>query len=139
MSTSPSTGRQLAEVPLAGIDDVDRAVRAAAKGFGEWRKVGPKERAQCMESFAKRIREHAKELALIDCVDSGNALAGMEGDMHWTAESLDYFAGLITEVKGETSSHGPRHLNVLARQPYGVVAKSATSTTSTSLANSARM
>ena len=123
VSHSPSTGKRLAEVPLAGAEDVDRAVKAAAKGFGEWRKVGLKERAKCMETFANRIRENAKALALIDCVDSGNALAGMEGDMHWTADSLDYFAGLITEVKGETSSHGPRHMNMLTRQPYGVVAK----------------
>lgn len=123
ISHSPSTGKRLAEVPLAGAEDVDRAVKAAAKGFGEWRKVSLKERAKCMEAFAKRIRENAKELALIDCVDSGNALSGMEGDMHWTADSLDYFAGLITEVKGETSSHGPRHMNLLTRQPYGVVAK----------------
>ncbi len=123
VSNSPSTGKQLAEAPLAGAEDVDRAVKAAAKGFDEWRRVGLKERAKCMETFAKRIRENAKELALIDCVDSGNALSGMEGDMHWTADSLDYFAGLITEVKGETSSHGPRHMNLLTRQPYGVVAK----------------
>ena len=123
VSTSPSTGKRLAEVPLAGAEDVDRAVKAAARGFGEWRKVGPKERAKCMEAFAKRIREHAKELALVDCVDSGNALVGMEADMHWTADSLDYFAGMITEVKGETSSQGPRHMNLLTRQPYGVVAK----------------
>ncbi len=123
VSHSPSTGKRLAEVPLAGAEDVDRAVKAAVKGFAEWRKVGLKERAKCMEAFAKRIREHAKELALMDCVDSGNALSGMEGDMQWTADSLDYFAGLITEVKGETSSHGPRHMNLLTRQPYGVVAK----------------
>ena len=56
-------------------------------------------------------------------MDSGNAVKGMEGDMHWTADSLDYFAGLLTEVKGTTSSQGPRHMNLTLRQPYGVVAK----------------
>lgn len=123
VSTSPSTGRKLAELPLAAAEDVDRAVKAAARGFVEWRKVGIKERAKCLEAFAKRIRENAKELALIDAVDSGNAVKGMEGDMHWTADSLEYFAGLVTEIKGETSSQGPRHVNFTRRQPYGVVAK----------------
>ena len=47
----------------------------------------------------------------------------MRGDMFWTADSLRYFAGLITEIKGETSSQGPRHLNFTRRQPYGVVAR----------------
>jgi betaine-aldehyde dehydrogenase len=123
VSINPSTGRQLAEVPYADAGDVDRAVKAAAKGFSEWRKVGIRERAQCLERFAKRIREHAKELALVDAVDSGNAIKGMEGDMHWSADSFDYFAGLVTEIKGETSSQGPRHLNFTRRQPYGVVVK----------------
>jgi betaine-aldehyde dehydrogenase len=122
-SISPSTGRPLAEVPYANEADVDAAVRAAAEGFREWRRVPIRERAKCLEQFAKRIRDSAKELALIDAVDAGNAVKGMEGDMHWTADSLEYFAGLITEIKGETSSQGPRHVNMTRRQPYGVVAK----------------
>ncbi len=122
-STSPSTGRKLADVPYAGEEDVDCAVRAAMKGFQEWRRVGIKERARCLEALARRIRERAKELAIIDAVDAGNAVKGMEGDMHWTADTLEYFAGLVTEIKGETSSQGPRHLNLTRRQPYGVVAK----------------
>jgi betaine-aldehyde dehydrogenase len=59
----------------------------------------------------------------MDAVDSGNAIVGMRGDMTWKVDSLRYFAGLITEIKGETSSQGPRHINLTRRQPYGVVAK----------------
>ena len=59
----------------------------------------------------------------MDCVDAGNALSGMVGDVDWTVDTLRYFAGLVTEIKGETSSYGPRHLNFTRRQPYGVVAK----------------
>jgi betaine-aldehyde dehydrogenase len=122
-SINPSTGRKLGDVPYADANDVDFALKAAAKGFLEWRKVGVKERARCLEAWAKRVRSEAKRLALIDAVDSGNAVKGMEGDMHWTADSLEYFAGLITELKGSTSSQGPRHMNFTRRQPYGVVAK----------------
>lgn len=123
VSTNPSTGRPLAQVPFADADDVDRAVKAAAKGFREWRRAGIGERAKCIEAFGREIRRHAKEIALIDAVDSGNAVKGMENDMHWTADSLEYFAGLMTEIKGETSSLGGRHLNLTRRQPYGVVAR----------------
>jgi len=122
-SINPSTGRKLGDVPYADAGDVDLAVKAAAKGCAEWRKVSMRERARCLEAWAKRVREQAKRLALIDAVDSGNAVKGMQGDMHWTADSLEYFAGLVTEVKGSTSSQGPRHMNFTRRQPYGVVAK----------------
>lgn len=120
---NPSTGEKLAELPFAGPKDVDRAVAAAKKAFAEWGRTPMRERAKCLEKLARRIEEKADQLALIDAVDSGNAVTGMRGDMTWTADSLRYFAGLVTEVKGETSTMGPRHMNLTRRQPYGVVAK----------------
>ena len=120
---NPSNLEKLGDVPDATEKDVDRAVAAAKAAFVEWRRVPIDERARCLEALARRIEDHAEDLALIDAVDAGNALVGMLGDMDWTARTLRYFAGLITEIKGESSSHGPRHLNVTRRSPYGVVAK----------------
>jgi betaine-aldehyde dehydrogenase len=120
---NPSNLEKLGEVPEATEKDIDQAVAAAKTAFEEWRQVPIAERARCLEALAKRIDDNADELALMDAVDSGNALNGMRGDMDWTSATLRYFAGLITEIKGESSSHGPRHLNVTRRQPYGVVAK----------------
>jgi betaine-aldehyde dehydrogenase len=120
---NPSTREKLGEVPAATEQDVDRAVQAAKKGFRDWSRLPLKERADALFKLADRILAHADELALMDTLDSGNAITGMRGDMIWTADSLRYFAGLITEIKGETSAQGPRHLNFTRRQPYGVVAK----------------
>ena len=123
VSINPSNMDKLGDVPAASEADVDRAVTAAKAGFREWSRVSIKERARCLMLLAERVEKHADELALMDAVDSGNAIVGMRGDMTWTADSLRYFAGLITEIKGETSSQGPRHINLTSRQPYGVVAK----------------
>ena len=120
---NPSNLEKLGEVPEATEKDIDRAVAAAKAAFEEWRQVPIAERARCLEALAKRIDDNAEELALMDAIDSGNALNGMRGDMEWTSATLRYFAGLITEIKGESSSHGPRHLNITRRQPFGVVAK----------------
>jgi betaine-aldehyde dehydrogenase len=122
-SINPSTGERLADVPLAGAADVARAVAAAKRASAPWGRTPARERARCLEALARRIEDDAGRLALMDAVDSGNAIAGMRDDMAWTAETLRYFAGLVTEIKGETSSQGPRHLNLTRRQPYGVVAK----------------
>jgi betaine-aldehyde dehydrogenase len=120
---NPATMEKLGEVPAATDADVDRAVQAAKTAFREWGRVPPKERAAALDKLADRVAQHAAELALMDAVDSGNAVVGMRGDMTWTADSLKFFAGLITEIKGETSTQGPRHLNFTRRQPFGVVAK----------------
>ena len=93
---------KLADVPSAGDADVHAAVSAAKTAFQEWSRMPIKERARCLELLADRIEKNADELALLDAVDSGNAIVGMHGDMIWTADWLRYCAGLVTEIKGET-------------------------------------
>ena len=122
-SINPSNLEKLADIPAAGEADIDAAVQAAKAGFKEWSRAPIKERARCLELLADRIEENAGELALLDAVDSGNAITGMHGDMIWTADWLRYCAGLVTEIKGETFSQRDRHLNLTRRQPFGVVAK----------------
>ena len=120
---NPSTGEKLGAVPLAGEADVDRAVAAAKQAFTDWSRTPIAERAVLIEAVADRMDELRDELGMIDCIDAGNALGGMKGDVDWTVETYRYFAGLIREVKGETFSERPGHLNLTRRQPYGVVAK----------------
>ncbi|MBL93938.1 MAG: aldehyde dehydrogenase [Magnetovibrio sp.] len=122
-SINPANSEHLGDVPLAGEADVNRAVAAAKLAFADWSRLPIKERAQALNTFADKLVEHKNELALMDSVDSGNALSGMKGDVDWTAATLRFFAGLLTEIKGETSSQGAGHLNLTHRQPYGVVAK----------------
>jgi len=122
-SINPSTGTHLGEVPLADESDVDRAVAAAKAAFHDWSRIPIKERASLLEGLADAWRSCRDELGMMDCVDSGNALVGMKGDVDWSADTMDYFAGLIREIKGESFSEQPGHLNFTRRQPYGVVAK----------------
>lgn len=120
---NPSNGDVLGEVPLANEADVDCAVAAAKAAFPAWAALPVTARAEHLIRLADAIGEHADHLALMDAVDSGNAVSGMRGDMKWTSDTYRYFAGLVTEMKGETMSREPGHLNVTLRQPYGVVAK----------------
>ncbi len=120
---NPSNGDVLGEAPLASEEDVDAAVAAAKAAFPAWAAMPVNKRAEILVQLAETIDEHADDLALMDAVDSGNAVTGMRGDMKWTSDTYRYFAGLITEIKGESMSREPGHLNVTLRQPYGVVAK----------------
>jgi betaine-aldehyde dehydrogenase len=120
---NPSNKDVLGEVPLASEADVDKAVAAAKKAFPAWAALPVTKRAGYLVKLADAIDENADTLALMDAVDSGNAKSGMLGDMKWTSDTYRYFAGFVTEMKGETMSREPGHLNITLRQPYGVVAK----------------
>ena len=122
-TTSPSTGQSLGHVAWAGASDVDAAVQAALAGFREWRRVRPLERGRVLREAAAIIRANGRELALIDAADCGNPVAEMVRDAEVAAASLEYFAGLVLELKGDTLPVGEGSLNYTVREPLGVVVR----------------
>jgi betaine-aldehyde dehydrogenase len=106
---SPGSGQSLGSVSDASADDVDRAVAAA--------------RARILRRVAQIVRDNARELALLDALDCGNPAAAMVGDAAIAASQIDFFAGLVTEMKGASIPMGPDRLNTSVREPLGVVAR----------------
>lgn len=122
-SGNPATGEDLGTVADANAEDVDRAVRAAHAAFPAWRATAPLQRAKLLREAAQRLRAAAEGLALLDAADCGNPVRAMLGDVQSSAAALDFFAGLVTEMKGETIPMGPGALNYTLREPLGVVAR----------------
>jgi betaine-aldehyde dehydrogenase len=120
---NPSTGETLARIAIGGASDVDAAVAAARDGFAEWRAVAPLERARTLRRIAELLRQNAGELALIDAANCGNPVREMLSDAMIAAAQLDFFAGLVTEMKGASIPMGPHAVNFSVREPVGVVAR----------------
>ena len=120
---SPGDGSLLGTVAMAGVDDVDDIVESAHAGFEVWKKVPPAERAKVLKEAASRLRQHVKELAMLDAADCGNPVKEMEGDIFAAAAIFDFFAGLVTEMKGASIPMGTHAVNFSVREPLGVVAR----------------
>jgi betaine-aldehyde dehydrogenase len=103
--------------------DVELMVQAAQEGFKTWRKMKPLERAGLMKKVATVLRDNADDLAMIDAANCGNPIREMKNDARVAAAMIDYCAGLVTEVKGETIPMGPDVVNMTVREPYGVVGR----------------
>ena len=121
--TSPGTGASLGTAVDASAEDVDRAVTAARQAFASWRDTPAQERARAIRRAAAILREHAEELAWIEASDGGNPLTAMLFDVAISADYMDYFAGLVTEIKGCTIPVDAGTLNYTVREPLGVVAR----------------
>jgi betaine-aldehyde dehydrogenase len=120
---NPGTGESLGSAADCGADDIDAAVTAAKAAFKEWRRVPPLERAKMLKEIARVLRENAGELAMIDAADCGNPVAEMIGDATVAAAQIEFFAGLVTEMKGHSIPMGPDRLNFSVREPLGVVGR----------------
>jgi betaine-aldehyde dehydrogenase len=121
--SSPSTGESLGTSADATAEDVDRAVTAARAAFLLWRDAPAQERAKAIRHASAILREHADELAWLEAVDTGNPYQAMAYDVEISASYMDYFAGLVTEIKGDTIPIGAGSLNYTVREPLGVVAR----------------
>lgn len=120
---NPGTGDSLGKVAECGIADIDAAVASAKAAFREWRRVPPLERASSLKRVAQILRENAGELAMIDSADCGNPVKEMLADATIAAAQIEFFAGLVTEVKGASIPMGPDIVNFSVREPRGVIGR----------------
>lgn len=121
----PSTEERLATVPQASAADVDGAVGAAREAFddGRWSGLAPDAKTLVLLRLAALVEEHAEELAVLESLDNGKALAEARGDIAGTAMVLRYYAGWPTKIHGETNPTEARFLSYTVREPVGVCAQ----------------
>src|SRR6266850_1531924 len=121
--TGPGTGESLGKVVDGTAADAEAAIAAAKAAFRDWRRVPPLERAKMLRAIADVLRKNGDELAMIDAADCGNPYAEMIRDANAGAAQLDFYAGLVTEMKGASIPMGPDVINFSVREPFGVVGR----------------
>lgn len=124
-SFSPSDGTQLAELTLAGPEDVDHAVAAARRAFeGPWGQALPSDRAALLRRLGDLITAHAEELAELESLDNGKPIRSTRAIDTPVAAQLAYdFAGWPGKITGHTPTVSvPEHFVYTRREPLGVVA-----------------
>jgi acyl-CoA reductase-like NAD-dependent aldehyde dehydrogenase len=124
-TVNPSTGRVLAQVPYAGADDVDRAVRAAREALdGQWSRTTAAERGRLLFALADLIDAHADELAELESLDNGSTIALSEAALiPLTSAHFRHFAGWTDKIPHRwTDADSPDLSVVVAKEPVGVVA-----------------
>ncbi|MFC5824628.1 aldehyde dehydrogenase family protein [Nonomuraea insulae] len=122
-SVNPATEEVIGRVPAAGPEDVNAAVDAALGAFDAWAGLSMTERAQALRGYARRLREEGKRILDIEVRDTGNTIAKLRHDVASAVRGIEYFAGLGTELKGETIPASADALHYSVRQPYGVVGR----------------
>ena len=122
-SINPANEESLGYVPAASAADVDRAVAAAEAAHPAWAAIEPKERAKLVRKLAQAVRDNFDNILRIEVVDTGNTIAKMRADVATAGDTLDFYAGFATEIKGETIPASGKNLHFTIREPYGVVGR----------------
>ncbi len=120
---NPATGATLAEVPLSGTADVERAVAAARAAYPAWRATSPQNRARALMALRQVLDAHREELAAIVTEDMGKTLPDALGEVGRGIESVEAAIAIPHLLKGENLEGVAGGVDVeMVRQPVGVVA-----------------
>ena len=120
---NPATGEVTAQVGLATVDEVDRAVAAAAEAFGPWSATSLARRTAIMYRFRDLVDRHKEDIAALLTAEHGKVLSDSLGEVQRGLENVEYACGLSEHLKGEFSQEASTGIDVYSiRQPLGVVA-----------------
>ncbi|MDB5795443.1 MAG: 2-formylbenzoate dehydrogenase, partial [Noviherbaspirillum sp.] len=122
-SMNPAYDEEIAQVPAGNAEDIQLAVDAGKAAFPAWSKLHVDERAKHCRQFANAVRGMARELGMLDAIDSGNAFTPMVDDARKGASLHDFFSGLGMEMKGQTIPTPDGGLDYTRPQPFGVVGR----------------
>jgi aldehyde dehydrogenase (NAD+) len=113
-TVNPATEEPLAEVALAGQQDVDRAVRAARTAFEDvWGPMPGAQRAKYIYRIARIIAERAREFAVLESLDNGKPIKeSRDVDVPLASAHFFYYAGWADKLGYAGFGPDPRPLGV---------------------------
>jgi aldehyde dehydrogenase (NAD+) len=113
-TVNPATEEVLAEVAVAGPQDVDRAVQAARQAQETtWGPMRPAERAKYLFRIARLVQERSRELAVLESLDNGKPIReSRDVDVPLTAAHFFYYGGWADKLPYAGLGADPKPLGV---------------------------
>ena len=121
----PATGNEITQISVTDEAQVNFAVEKAREAFkdGRWSKLDPGERKAGLVQLAKLIKRNARELAVLESLESGKPIADIETvDIPEAIDCLLWHAESIDKIYDQVAPTGDDVVSMIVREPIGVVA-----------------
>src|SRR5918996_1947409 len=119
----PSTGQAVADAPVSGPQDVDRAYAAAARAFERWGQSTPSERQHALLEIADAAERRTDDLVRLEAENTGkpHALTASE-EVAPMVDQIRFFAGAARVLEGRSAGeYLAGHTSYVRREPVGVI------------------
>jgi 5-carboxymethyl-2-hydroxymuconic-semialdehyde dehydrogenase len=121
VNESPIDQSAMGQVVAGSIADIDTACLAAERAFPAWAALSGDKRRDILHKVADAIVANAREIALIESYDTGQALRFMSKAAIRGADNFRFFADMAPSARDGDSLPAAEHINYSMRQPIGPV------------------
>ncbi len=118
---SPVDGLKLGDVAAGDSADVDAAARAAAEAFTDWADRPGSERKKILHNVADLIESRAREIAVVESMDTGQTIRFMGAAAIRGAANFRFFADHAPDAANGRSLPTADHINYSTRRAIGPV------------------
>ena len=120
---NPANGEQIAAVPEASFEQVNRAVNGAQRAFAQWSRTTPAQRSNLLLRLADLVERHAEEFAALESLNCGKPyLAVLNDELPAVVDCFRFFAGAARCLQGPLAGeYIEGHTSMIRRDPIGVV------------------
>lgn len=116
----PATGKRLAEVADATVDDAMAALAAADQAFPTFRTLAPRERGDILRRAYEVMTDRCEELALLMTLEMGKPLAEARAEVSYAAAFFRWYAEEAVRISGRYTVNESGTGRVLTmKQPVG--------------------
>jgi len=115
-TVNPATEQEIAQIAVAGEEDIAHAVQTARAAQAKWAALPALERGKYLFRIARLMQERARELAIVETMDGGKPIReSRDIDIPLAAAHFFHYAGWADKL-----AYG---LAGRAHRPHGVVAQ----------------
>ena len=117
----PSTSEVVAEVCVAGEEEVSHAVESALRAWKSWSELPPRERAKLLRKFSERIKEE-KMYSDAEMIDSGLPRSVSARISHGALRrAFEYYSEWCDKLTSDVVQFDQRAFDFTLKEPFGVV------------------
>ena len=118
---SPVNNEKIGSIASGAEEDIELACDIAKNVSDEWRKTSGKIKQKLLHKIADGIEKRAREIALVESYDSGQAIRFMSKAAIRSAANFRFFADMAPNACDGKALPADQHLNYSIRQPIGPV------------------
>ncbi len=120
---NPASQEVVARVPMASVEEVDKAVASAKAAFQSWRNTSQGTRMRVMLKLQQLVRDNTQKLAELITLEHGKTLPDAEGEVGRGLEVIEHACSIVSLQLGEYAENAGTGIDVYTViQPLGVCA-----------------